>query len=429
MRAHLVVLGTQWGDEGKGKVVHLLGKRADWIVRYQGGNNAGHTVVFDGRFFILHLIPSGILLPGKRCVIGNGVVVDPEALREEVRFLEARGIRLRGRLYVSLAAHVILPYHRWIDQIQERTGVHLGTTQKGIGPAYADKVARIGIRVADYLEPTLFQRLLHNNLRDKYPMLKGLGSLSGMEKKIFRAYPGLRRFLSSCAADTTALLQRADRRGERILFESAQGALLDVDHGTYPFVTSSNPGAAAASVGTGVAPQRIAEVLGVVKAFTTRVGTGPFPTQMPDPLASYIREKGKEYGATTGRPRRIGWLDLVVVQSAVATNGIRRLALTKLDVLSGIHPLKMCVAYRHRGKLLKRFPASRTVQQELEPVYEHCPGFAESIRQVRRWRELPEAARRFVDRIERHTGVPVTLVSMGRSREETLVRTTGFQWL
>jgi len=427
--ATLVVVGTQWGDEGKGKIVHLLSRRADYIVRYQGGNNAGHTVLADGKRFILHLIPSGVLHPGKRVVIGNGVVVDPWALEEEIRSLRRYGIRVEGRLHLSLAAHVVLPYHRLLDQLREEGTEKLGTTRKGIGPAYADKASRLGVRVADYLEPDGFREILKKNLVQKRFTFKSFGSPRSAGRKSLESYPRLRRLLKRYACDTSLLLNQAVRDGKRVLFEGAQGTFLDLDHGTYPYVTSSNPTAGGASTGTGVGPGWIREVLGVMKAYTTRVGTGPFPTEMPPALAECLRKKGQEYGATTGRPRRMGWLDLVLLRKAVQINGIRRLALTKLDVLSGVSPLRVAVAYRIRGRRTDWFPISRLEQSAAEPIYEDLPGFDSDLRQFRKIDQWPRQARDYVRWMEKFLGVSIAIVSVGPRAEETLVLDKKFDWI
>jgi adenylosuccinate synthase len=425
----LVVVGAQWGDEGKGKIVHLLGKKADYIVRYQGGSNAGHTVVFDGKKFVLHQIPSGILQPGKTCVIANGVVLDPAALRDEVRFLESRRIRVKGRLHISAWAHVILAYHKYLDALHESGRHKIGTTKRGIGPAYSDKVGRTGVRMVDYLEPDTFRELVEKNLEEKAPLLKSVVSLPALRRETFKDYERLRRFFEPFVTDTPELLQRALRKQDNILFEGAQGAMLDVDFGTYPFVTSSNPTAGAASVGSGVGPGAIDEVLGVVKAYTTRVGEGPFPTELTERVGEFLRERGAEFGATTGRPRRCGWFDAVVVRYSVRVNGITRLALTKLDVLEGVNPIRVCVAYRWKGKLLKDFPASRRAQREVVPVYKDLPGFPGPVKGITRYDRLPAAARDYVKFLEKQVGAPMSFISMGRSRDETIMMDRQFKWV
>jgi adenylosuccinate synthase len=424
----LVVVGAQWGDEGKGKIVHFLGTRSDVIVRYQGGPNAGHTLILNGKPFVLHLVPSGIVLPGKKTVIGHGVVLNPEGLREEVRFLEEKGYRVGRRLLVSLGAHVILAYHRHRDVLRESGLRMIGTTQRGIGPCYEDKVARVGIRVADYLNPSLFKRLLDQNLKARAYELRPVGPISKLRREILKDYPSLANWLRPYAADTVAYLHRALDSRKRVLFEGAQGAMLDLDVGTYPYVTSSNPSAGGACIGSGVGPTAIDDVLGVTKAYTTRVGLGPFPTEIDGPTADYVREKGREYGATTGRPRRIGWLDLVQLRHAIRSNGIRRLALTKLDTLSHVHPIKLCVAYRWKGKRLNAFPVDRDAQLEAEPVLESVPGFAQDLSRARSLADLPSTARSYIRRIESEVGVPISLLSLGPSREKTIVLDRSFSW-
>ncbi len=426
----LVVVGVQWGDEGKGKIVHLLGKKADVVVRYQGGNNAGHTVIFDGKHFVLHLIPSGILEPGKSCLIGNGVVVDPEALQEEIRFLEKRRIRVRGRLFVSDAAHLILPYHRDLDCLHEdRAGAgKIGTTRRGIGPAYSDKVGRIGIRVADYLNPRVFLPLLESNLQEKAPLLRRFGTLAQIRRRTLLHYSALRHFLKPYVVNGPQFVYRAMEKRRRVLFESAQGTMLDVDFGTYPYVTSSNPVAGGVCIGSGLAPTAIDEVLGVVKAYTTRVGEGPFPTELKDDLGESLRQRGMEFGATTGRPRRCGWFDAVAVRHAARINGSRWLALTKLDILEGVHPLRIAVGYRVGKNVLREFPSDRQFQAEAQPIYEDMPGFQGSIRGMTRYAQLPVNARRYVKRLEELVGAKMAMISLGRSREETIILDSKFPW-
>ncbi|MGQ0643882.1 MAG: adenylosuccinate synthase [Elusimicrobiota bacterium] len=425
----LVVVGAQWGDEGKGKIVHLLGKRADLIVRYQGGSNAGHTVVFDGKHFILHQIPSGILQPGKKCVIGNGVVMDLPALKEEIEFLESRNIRVRGRLFLSGWAHLILPYHKHLDAQREAGTDRIGTTKRGIGPAYSDKVGRAGIRLADFMEPDLFQELVESNLARKAPLLEKVISLEKLREETLANHESLREYFRPFVADTPALLQKALAADRHVLFEGAQGAMLDVDFGTYPFVTSSNPTAGEACVGAGVGPGAIQEVLGVVKAYTTRVGDGPFPTELKDSLGEKLRQRGKEFGSTTGRPRRCGWFDAVVVRHAVRVNGITRLALTKLDVLDGLETIPVCTGYRLNGKIVKDFPASRRGQQTAEPIYKNLPGFAGAVKGVTRFAALPKAAQNYVRFLEKESGARVDIISMGSSRDETILMDKKFRWI
>ena len=424
----LAVVGVQWGDEGKGKIVHWLSRKAAIVARYQGGNNAGHTVVFGGRSFALHTVPSGILIPGKTAVIGNGVVVNPKALRTEVRGLERRGVRVKGRLWLSPACHIILPYHILLDTLREEGGRGIGTTKRGIGPCYEDKVARIGIRLCDFLDPPLFRELVERSLRVRSAELSRIQQLKLIRREVFSGHAGLRSFLKPMVADSSALIEEALSRGRRVLFEGAQGAMLDLDFGTYPFVTSSNPTAGAACTGTGVGPTRIGSVLGVFKAYTTRVGQGPFPTEIEGRVAHFIRTTGKEYGTTTGRPRRIGWLDLPQLRTALRVSGVDRLSMMKLDTLAGIHPLKVCTAYRVGRKRLSEFPYSRRELLDAEPVYESLPGFSGDISGARRFSDLPGGARDYVEWVERRLGLPVSIVSVGKSREQTILRDKSFSW-
>jgi len=422
--ATLVVVGTQWGDEGKGKIVHLLSEKADYIIRYQGGNNAGHTVVFNGQEFILHLVPAGILEPGKKCIIGSGVVVDPQALVEEIRFLEGKGIRIKGRLFVSDACHIILPYHRWLDHLREvEEGERkIGTTRKGIGPAYADKVARVGIRMADFLSLRIFEELLERNLREKAPLLKKVCSLSELRREILEKRKKQLPIIEGLVLDSAIMINRIVSQGKNVILESAQGTLLDVDYGSYPYVTSSNPVAGGACVGIGIGPTQIDRVLGVVKAYTTRVGEGPFPTELTNRIGELLQERGKEFGATTGRPRRCGWFDAAIVRHAVRVNGLESLALTKLDVLDGLNPLRICVAYRYRGELIKEFPSSREMFKDCKPVYIEMEGWKEKTKGIQKFDALPMNAKKYLRKIEELVKAKISIVSMGRSREETIIR-------
>ncbi|MDP3542983.1 MAG: adenylosuccinate synthase [Elusimicrobiota bacterium] len=424
----LVVVGAQWGDEGKGKIVHFLGKDADWVVRYQGGNNAGHTVVFGGQKFALHLTPSGILAKGCKSVIGNGVVVDPNAFVKEVKMLESRGIKVRGRLFISLAAHVILPYHIYVDTLREEGGRGIGTTKRGIGPCYEDKVARIGIRIADFLDPEVFRKLVRRNLKVRAAELAKVKPLKTIEKEVFKDYDRQRRFLAPFAADCSLFLDAANKKKKRLLLESAQGSMLDLDHGTYPFVTSSNPVAGGACAGAGIGPTAITAVMGVTKAYTTRVGLGPFPTEVEGHVGHYIREVGKEYGTTTGRARRIGWLDVPQLKAAIRMNGMTALTMTKLDTLTGVHPIKVCVGYKLGKKRLADFPVSRREQLDVEPVYESYPGFSGDLSKAKKFSDLPRGAREYVLAVEKLLGVPVSIVSVGQSREQTIVRDATRLW-
>ncbi|MDR0800724.1 MAG: adenylosuccinate synthase [Endomicrobium sp.] len=425
----LVVLGTQWGDEGKGKVVHYLAKQADYIVRYQGGNNAGHTLIYENKPFILHLIPSGILFPEKYCLITNGVVVDPKALKEEIAILNDNRISVGERFFISEQAHIILPYHKLIDGILEDENVKIGTTRRGIGPAYADKVKRIGIRVIDYLEEDVFEDLLEKNLIEKSPILKNSGvNIADLKEEILEDREELSKFLEPFVADTSVMLESAIERNKKILFESAQGTLLDLDFGTYPFVTSSNPIAGGVCSGAGVGPTKIDNVLGVVKAYTTRVGEGPFAVELFDEMGEFLREKGGEYGATTGRPRRCGWFDAVVVRHSVRVSGIKHLILTKLDCVEDIDKIKICVAYKYKGKIYREFPASRTIQKYAEPVYEEMPGFKGKVKGITDFEKLPINAQKYVKRLEQLVGAPIDLISLGRKREETIEVREDVKW-
>ena len=417
----LVVVGTQWGDEGKGKVVHYLSQRADMIVRYQGGNNAGHTIIFENKPFVLHLIPSGILFPKKLCLITNGVVIDPVDLYKEAQLLRSKGLPVDGRLLISEAAHLILPYHKYLDELRERGKIRIGTTRRGIGPAYADKVTRLGIRVIDYLEKDVFVELLDRNLKEKAPLLKKIVSVSALRREIMKDYPRLSRFLAPLVTNTALVLEKAIVKKKKVLFESAQGTLLDLDFGTYPYVTSSNPIAGGACTGAGIGPTKINNVLGVVKAYTTRVGEGPFTTELNDSTGEYLRERGQEFGATTGRPRRCGWFDAVLLRHSIRLNGIDSLVLTKLDCLEGLKALKICTAYKYKGKTITEMPASRKIQKLCTPVYEEMPGFTGSIKGITKFSGLPVNAQAYVKRMEKLIGTRINLISLGRKREEIIV--------
>ena len=418
-----VVIGAQWGDEGKGKVVDLLAERSDVVARYQGGNNAGHTIVAGDEVYKLHLIPSGILYPGTLCVIGNGVVVDPAVLCGELDHLEERGVSVAG-LRLSANAHLIMPYHVLLDGASEkRLGRYsIGTTGRGIGPCYADKAHRVGIRAQDLLDPKILVAKLEVALEAKNEMLDKLYGLDRLEagaiaEDLLRHAERLRPFI----ADTGLIIDRALRDGDRVLFEGAQGTMLDIDHGTYPFVTSSNPIAGAACTGTGVGPTRIDRVLGVSKAYVTRVGEGPFPTEIFGPVGERLSERGREFGTTTGRQRRCGWLDLVALRYAVRLSGVTQLALTKLDVLSGFDPLPVCVAYETRGgERLEEFPFHQTVFHGARPVYEEHPGWDEDLGDCRTLDDLPPRARAYVDMIAEAVDVPVTLIGTGQGRHQVI---------
>jgi adenylosuccinate synthase len=423
--ATLVVVGTQWGDEGKGKIVDLLSAHADKVVRFQGGNNAGHTLVVDGQRSIFHLIPSGILYPNTRCLIGNGVVVDPEVLLEEIEDLDKRGIAMNPqRLGISERAHLIMPYHKAVDVAREEAKgrFKIGTTGRGIGPCYEDKVARAGIRACDLKDPDALREKIKANLEEKNFYLTQLFGSEPLEHgPIVARYLEIADELSAFIVDVSAELDGAIKGGENILFEGAQGAMLDVDHGTYPFVTSSNPVAATASTGAGIGPSRLEAVVGVVKAYTTRVGAGPFVSELTDETGDYLQEKGQEFGATTGRRRRCGWLDLVVVKYAARLNGLTHMAITKLDVLTGLDVLKLCIGYEHQETKLESVPPQLSTLTACRPVYEEMEGWHGDINGARTLEELPINARNYISSIEEFIGVPVSIISVGSGRDETII--------
>jgi adenylosuccinate synthase len=419
----VVVIGAQWGDEGKGKVTDFLAQKADLVVRYQGGNNAGHTVVVEDREFKLHLIPSGILYPDKICLIGSGVVIDPGVLLKELESLEKQGIST-ANLKISERAHVIFPYHKKLDFVEEeRKGKNkIGTTCRGIGPAYMDKSARVGIRMIDLVATDEFKLLLERNLEGKNHLLTRVYSSPAQDfEKIWKSYAGYAASLKGYLADTSLIINDAIKQGRSILFEGAQGTLLDLDHGTYPYVTSSHPVAGAACIGAGIGPTCIDRVIGVAKAYTTRVGGGPFPTELEDDTGAYIRQRGGEFGTTTGRPRRCGWFDGVVGRYSGRINGLHCFALTKLDVLSGLEKVKICTGYGYRGDIVKDFPADHKVLRECVPVYEELPGWQENITSCREFSELPYNARKYLERISELTEVPIGLVGVGSRRSQTII--------
>lgn len=418
----VVIVGAQWGDEGKGKVTDYLASKADVVVRYQGGSNAGHTVVKGGQEFRLHLVPSGILYPDKVCVIGNGLVVDPAVLFEELDDLQSRELPT-ARLYVSDRVHILLPYHLRLDEAEEesRGDGKIGTTGRGIGPAYADKVTRSGLRAGDLVEPG-WEDQVAGLVERKNRVLEKLYGMEGFptQEIVEQLRPYVER-LRPLITDTSLLLNRALEQGKNVLFEGAQGTLLDLDHGTYPFVTSSSPTAGGACTGTGVGPTAIDAVYGVCKAYLTRVGEGPFPTELQGETGRQIRDRGKEYGTTTGRPRRCGWLDLVMLRYTARVNGLTGLLITRLDVLDEQPQLKLCTGYRYRGELLREFPGSLRVLRECDPVYEEMDGWQQDTSAARRLEDLPPAARRYLDRISEVLGVPVAMISVGPDREQTIV--------
>ena len=421
----IIVVGAQWGDEGKGKIVDVLSEQFSVVARYAGGHNAGHTVIIRGKKFILQLIPCGVLRKGCRGVIGNGMVVDPVALLKEIAALREAGVKIDGNLFLSNRAHVILPYHRMIELAAENAPgrVKIGTTSRGIGPAYEDKMGRRGLRVADLLDLALLKTHIENACREKNMIAHALFNsepldADGMYEEYARVSAQIRPFV----CDTAALVNQALARGESVMFEGAQGALLDIDHGTYPFVTSSSATSGGAIIGTGVAPTAIDSVLGVTKAYCTRVGGGPFPTELHDAAGDRLRERGKEYGAVTGRPRRCGWLDLPLLRYACMINGISSLVVTKLDVLDDLAEIPVCVGYKVKGKKISEIPPDAAGYEKLECVYRKMPGWRTSTRAVKSWGKLPAKARAYLDFLAGETGAKIAMVSTGPERDQTIVR-------
>ena len=418
----VVVVGTQWGDEGKGKITDFLSEKAEYVARYQGGDNAGHTIQFGGETYKLHLIPSGIFSPEKLCIIGNGVVVNPKSLVTELAYLHERNITT-DNLRISDRAHVILPYHIELDRLQEEAkgDKKIGTTIKGIGPAYMDKAARVGIRIADLLDREVFEERLRINLEDKNRQFTKLYDANPMNfEEIFEEYYEYGQQIKQYVCDTSVLLNDALDNGKRVLFEGAQGVMLDIDQGTYPFVTSSNPLAGGVTIGSGVGPSKVTKVVGVCKAYTSRVGDGPFPTELFDEIGSRIREVGREYGTTTGRPRRVGWFDSVVMRHSKRVSGITNLCLNSIDVLTGLETVKICVAYRKsNGEEISYYPASLVELGQCEPVYEELPGWTEDITGCRKLEELPIEAQNYVRRVSELVGVKISTFSVGPDRNQT----------
>ncbi len=419
-----VVVGAQWGDEGKGKMIDLMSERADLVARYQGGANAGHTVVIDGAKYVLHLIPSGILQKDTICAIGNGVVVDPAALLEEIEMLRQQGIEVQDRLFISHRAHLIMPYHKLLDRAKEASDVagRIGTTGRGIGPAYVDKANRTGIRIVDLLDRKTFEAKLRRNIAEKNEILAKIYGADELDAEpIINEYLEFDEKIDPYIKDVSVLVNDAVQAGEEVLLEGAQGTLLDIDFGTYPFVTSSTPTSGGACSGVGIGPTCIDEVIGVIKAYTTRVGMGPFPTEMAEEEGVNLRELGDEFGATTGRPRRCGWFDAVIANFARRVNGLSSFALTKLDVLDTLEEIKICVAYRFEDKTFTAFPSEIRILEQCEPVYELFPGWQEPTSGIQELAKLPENARRYIRAIENLTGVSVGIVSVGSEREQTII--------
>ncbi len=427
--SNLVIVGTQWGDEGKGKIVDLLAEYSDFVVRFQGGNNAGHTMVVNGEQFISHLVPSGILQK-KVCIIGNGMVVDPGVLLDEIDYLKGKGVQIDPEvLLISQKAHVIMPYHKALDAAREGCGKSkkIGTTGRGIGPCYEDKAARRGIRFIDLLDED-FENNVRAIAEEKNFYLSKFHELDTIDvDELISTYKSYRDRLAPHITDISVVLDQAVRSGNRILFEGAQGTHLDIDHGTYPYVTSSNTISGNACCGTGIGPKRIDHVIGIVKAYTTRVGEGPFPTELFDATGDFLQEKGAEFGATTGRRRRCGWIDIVMLRNAVRLNSLTGLALTKLDVLGGLDEVKICTSYRYRGETIEHFPVSLNVLAECEPVFETISGWKEDISGIRHVDDLPENTRSYLKTIETLAETPVDLISVGPGRNETILMNHPFK--
>ncbi len=420
-----VLIGAQFGDEGKGKIIDILAEKSDYVVRYQGGNNAGHTIEIKGEQFILHLIPSGILWPGKKCVIGNGLVLNPAALIEEMEGLRARGIEVNEKnLFISEAVHLIFPYHYEIDALKEkRRGKDaIGTTKKGIGPAYEDKASRTGIRLIDLYDENRFYRKLKENIEFENEVLEKVFHAPTVNfDDIYSKYLEYGKKLKPYVCNVIELLQKAKKEKKFVLFEGAQGTLLDLDFGTYPYVTSSHPTSAGVCIGTGVAPRDLDDVLGVVKAYTTRVGEGPFPTEFKDQMQEWVRSHGKEYGATTGRARRCGWFDACLVKYSILLNGVNFLIITKLDVLTGLDKLKICVGYRYEDKVFHSVPRDISVLRTCEPIYEEMEGWSEDLTKVKKYQDLPLNTQKYIERISEVLETKVKMVSIGADREQTIV--------
>jgi adenylosuccinate synthase len=421
--ANTILVGAQWGDEGKGKIIDVLTSKADIVVRSQGGNNAGHTVIHNGTTYILHLIPSGILRRGKVCVIGNGVVIDPIALVAEIEGLRKLGVKIDKNLLVSDCAHLVMPYHRLLDEQRElRKGrAKIGTTKRGIGPAYGDKAARTGLRISDLMQPTLFSKKLQAKIRENNSILQALGAKPISFSQVNRSYLAAANKLRPFVANTVVYLHHALKRGKEILFEGAQGTFLDIDHGTYPYVTSSNTTAGGACTGTGVPPHRMDRVMGVMKAYTTRVGEGALPTEDRQ-VSHMLHSLGREFGATTGRARRCGWFDAVATRYATMLNGIDDLAITNLDGLDGVDPIRICVGYRLNGRRLEVPPSDAAQLEQCEPVYEEIRGWKQSTHEAKRFSQLPARARAYVKRIAELTGAKLSIVSVGPERGQTIFR-------
>lgn len=420
-----VIVGTQWGDEGKGKIVDLLSKDAEFVARYQGGANAGHTIVIDGKEFILHLIPSGMLTENVKCIIGNGVVIDPIALFDEIKMLEEHGINVKDRLFISQKAHLIMPYHKVLDKVRETSkgATIIGTTGRGIGPAYIDKALRIGIRIVDLLDKKVLEYKIRKNLEEKNEILKKIYGYEELDtEKMIETYIEFDKLMDPYITDISLLLNNVIKENKNVLVEGAQGALLDLDHGTYPFVTSSNPISGGACTGLGIPPTSINRIVGVVKAYCTRVGNGPFPTELNDEIGEQLKTIGAEFGSTTGRPRRCGWLDLVSLKYSIMINGVSEIALTKLDVLDNIPEINVCIGYKLNGKTTINFPADMATLPQLTPIYKTVKGWQKPLSGIKNWSDLPQEVIDYFKVIEDFVEAEIKIVSISPDRADTLVK-------
>lgn len=418
-----IIVGAQWGDEGKGKIVDMLSEDIDIVARYQGGANAGHTVCIGDKNYVLHLIPSGIFHKHVKCVIGNGVVIDPVALMEEIQMVKSFGVKIDGRLFISHNAHLIMPYHKLLDNIREQGSQKIGTTGRGIGPAYIDKYMRTGIRVVDLLDRKVLREKLTRNIEEKNQILSKVYGTTEIDiEQLINEYQEFDKQIDPFVTDTSAYLNNALRKKKKVLAEGAQGALLDVDHGTYPYVTSSNPTSGGACTGLGIPPTSVTSIIGIVKAYSTRVGNGPFPTEQINETGETLRKTGHEFGATTGRPRRTGWLDMVSLKYSLMVNGITEIALTKLDVLDEFDEINICVGYKKNGKILTSFPTDVQTLETVEPVYKSYKGWNKTISDAKKWKHLPKNTIKYVETIEKLSGVKVSVVSVGARRDQTIVR-------
>lgn len=421
-----LVVGSQWGDEGKGKIVNLLSSEADVVARYQGGANAGHTIVIDGKQYVLHLVPSGILNKDVVCIIGNGVVIDPVALVEEISMIESHGIDVKGRLFISHKAHLIMPYHKLLDQARESSSdanKAIGTTGRGIGPAYIDKARRIGIRLVDLLDREDFETKLRCNLKEKNNILHKIYDHAELDvEEIVKNYLEFDKIIDPYVTDTTLLINNAIDENKKVVIEGAQGALLDIDHGTYPFVTSSNPTSGGACTGLGIPPTKIDRIVAITKAYTTRVGNGPFPTELEDETGELLRKTGAEFGATTGRPRRCGWLDLVALKYSTMINGFTDIALTKLDILDDLDEIKVCTSYKLNGNKLKSFPVDIKTLENVVPDYVSLKGWKKTLNGIRDYNNLPNETKSYIEYIEEYLKVPVSIISTSPDKNDTIIR-------